>query len=114
MTTTTATAPTKPAPRELGDLRPIRDMLEELEQWAKDDRERRGEDEVVHALTQVRRKLVDALADAENPRPELTIKEYAKLHGISVWAAYKRYERGQIAGADKKPGRGIVIPAEAA
>lgn len=97
--------------RELGDLGPIRAALEEIAAWEDQDRDRRGEDDaVVRALAKVRLRLGDAIADAENPDPELSIQEYAKLEGIGLWAAYKRFERGQIPGATKRPGKGIVIP----
>lgn len=97
--------------RELGNLLPLRRALVEIEEWEAHDRERRGEDDqVVRALRKVRRRLEEALADAENPRPELSIDEYAELEGISLSGAYKRWQRGQIPGAKRIPGKGIVIP----
>lgn len=100
--------------RELGDLRPFRDVLAELEEWEREDRERRGEDDVVHALGKVRRRLEAALEEAENPQDDLSIEEYAKLKRISVWAAYKRFNRGRIPGARKDESGTIRIPIESA
>lgn len=101
------------AEKSVGNLAPFRDLSQELQQRADADREFRGDgDPVVRVLTTIRKRLEEALQTAQDPELTLTIEEYAEREGITKSAAYKRYQAGGIPGAEKRPGVGVVIPAD--
>lgn len=98
---------------KVGDLTPFRELSRELQARAKQDSEFRGDkDPVVVALANITKRLEAAIAEAEDRELTITIEEYAEREGITTGAAYKRFQAGGIAGAEKRPGVGIVIPAD--
>lgn len=98
---------------ELGDLAPIRDTLDWIEEWERTDTARRsGSDPVVRALGDVRKRLAAALAEAVNADLGATPEELARLEGVTRSAIYKRRRRGKLPEAQKRGGR-IYIPLDA-
>jgi hypothetical protein len=101
--------------REIGNLTPVRELLTEIATWEATDAERRpGGDPVVHALTEVRRKLERALKAARNLAEGLSVDEYAATQEIGRDAVYMRLKRkGRIPGyrVEKVRGRLRLIPA---
>lgn len=97
--------------REIGDLTPLRELTTALEQWAADDAERGQPEDAT--LSEVRRRLDAALAEAASPVLVVSIAEYAKLQRIDINAAYARWRRRQIPNA-VKIGKRIIIPIESA
>jgi hypothetical protein len=106
---------------ELGDLTPLRRVLEELVEWEAKVRQRPlpEADPVVHALGTVRTSLERAIDDARNIELELTSEQYAQLAGLSIDAVHKRWQRGQLPQArirggkvrdGKRRGGKLVVP----
>lgn len=94
--------------RTIGDLTPIREAMDRLDEWERHDREKRGDtDPVVQTLATVRRSLTDALDAAARPVDGLTVEEYADLAGITKFGAYKRIARGQVQ-AERRGGRLLI------
>lgn len=101
------------AEKKVGDLTPFRDLSEELRERAERDSEYRGDrDPGVLMLTTIRKRLEAAIEKAESQELTISIDDYAEREGIGRAAAYKRFQAGGIPGAEKRPGVGIVIPAD--
>lgn len=82
---------------DLGDLAPFRELVQELNEWERQDRERRPDgDPVVHAVRLVRRRLEAAMAAASDPQLEVDVEEYARIHGLTPASVYKRIQRGRL------------------
>lgn len=96
------------AARELGNLAPIRGVLEWLDEQTDSIA---APPESVRLIEQIRRKLADALTDAENPElPDegVTVEEYASLKRTTPNAIYMQIRRGKL--QVKRQGRNISIP----
>lgn len=100
---------------DLGDLKPLLQLLTDIEEWEGKVRQRPlpDSDPVVHALSTVRVQLERALDDARNIELELSADQYAQLRGISRDALYKRWQRGQLPEARMKGGK-LVVPLQEA
>jgi hypothetical protein len=97
--------------QELGKLQPFRDVISGIEEWERTDRDNRGDsDDVVRALAKLRRRLEEALAEAEDPKLTISVDEYAQLKGLNRFTAYRRWQK--IPGARKVGGR-VEIPLSA-
>lgn len=99
--------------REIGDLAPVREVLDWVDAREREDRALFGDTETVRLMAEFRKRLAAALDDAVRPPQEegMSIEEYAAREGISIWAAYKRHQRGQIAGSRRLPSGNVVISA---
>lgn len=109
---TAATAPE----RVIGDLAPVRHLLAEIGEWEAEDKARRPEgDPVVHVLTEVRRKLEEALDKGADLSAGLTVDEFAALEGVGREAIYMRMRRGRLgARVIRHAGRLMILPDVAA
>ena len=96
--------------RELGDLTPVRSVVAWLEEQAESIA---APAESVRLITEIRRKLSEALDDAQHAELEgLSVPEYARLVGEKPSTIYKRAQRGQI--PVKRIGRDLRIPIDPA
>jgi excisionase family DNA binding protein len=97
--------------RELGDLAPVRGVVE----WLREQSESiAAPPESVRLIGQIERRLTDAIAAAQHADLEegVTVQEYARLTDTNPDAIYKRIKRGQLPA--KRIGRDIRIPVESA
>lgn len=95
--------------REIGNLTPIRGVLEKLDRRIESNREMQPSDPESEMLANVRRWLADALVEAVSPEEVLTVEQLAAQEGVTVHAIYKRQQRGKLPGATKRAGR-LVVP----
>lgn len=96
--------------REIGELAPFRELLEEWRGWTDSPV---ADEKAAEVVERMRKQLARAIADAANPPADgVSIFEYAARKRITVAAARKRWLRGKIPGAQKVPGVGIVVPVE--
>lgn len=99
--------------KRVGDLKPFRDLRLEIQARAAEDSKWRGDaDPIVKVLSTIDRRLEAAIQAAEESDLTITIDEYAEAERITRGAAYKRFQAGAIPGAEKRPGLGVVIPAD--
>lgn len=102
--------------RELGDLRPLRKLLDDLKAREAAASPPLGNQSAVEVLRVVRADLERAIAEAEHPElaEGLSVEEYAKLNGITPFGVYKRIQRGHLTNVERVPGRGYIIREDAA
>ena len=94
--------------REIGEIGPFRKLHDDLGRWLESPI---GDEKAAEAVARIRKDLERAIADAANPPADgLSIEEYAARKRITKAAAWKRFQRGSLPGAEKVPGRGIVVP----
>lgn len=96
---------------ELGNLAPLRALVESVAEWEAQVRKRPlpDEDPVAQTLATIRQQLGQAIEDAEHVEMELTTEQYASLTGLTRDAIYKRWQRGKLPEAHMKGGK-LVFP----
>lgn len=97
--------------RDLGNLAPLREVMDWLEEQCDSIA---APPESVRLILEIRKKLADAIADAERANLDdgLSVHEFAKLTGENPKAIYKQIERGQREVIRR--GRNVLIPLDKA
>lgn len=95
--------------REVGDLRPVHELLRRMDRSVTEAASVQPSDPKLEVLRIVRGWIAEALEQAQSPEAEISIEELAELEGVTVQAIYKRRQRGKLPHARKRNGR-LYVP----